>query len=113
MEESVRYSNKKNIVKSKPNSTNVLTSDMTISPNTEVQYDLRWPTSQERDFTQIIAEDTSHTKSKTRSNINTSRNTGKGRQEKELQQCPEVTSYILKLHCKSIVSLNLSNRFLN
>ena len=47
----------------------------------EDQYDLRWPTSQERDFTQIITEDTA-----TKSNINCDPD---GRQEKELKQCPE------------------------
>jgi hypothetical protein len=48
---------KENVV-SLTNSSSVLRSDKVISPNVEDRYDLQWPTSQERDLTQIITEDT-------------------------------------------------------
>ena len=89
MEDSVTcsYSNTKNDAKSIANSSTALTSDIIISPNKGDQYDLRWPSSQERDFTQIIVEDTSHTKSNI---LNTN---GNGRQTKEIQRFTEVISY--------------------
>jgi hypothetical protein len=82
MADNTNHSNNEN-VKSLANSSTVLISDNVISLNVEDQYDLRWPTSQERDFTQIITEDTA-----TKSNINCDPD---GRQEKELKQCSEVT----------------------
>ena len=98
---STNHSNINKNVKSLENSSTVLISDKVISLNVEDQYDLRWPTSQERDFTQIITEDTA-----TKSNINCDAD---GRQEKELKQCPEVIiSHILvypcELHYKTILN---------
>ncbi|CAB4004719.1 S-phase kinase-associated 2 isoform X2, partial [Paramuricea clavata] len=90
---STNHSNNKN-VKSLANSSTVLISDNVISLNVEDQYDLRWPTSQERDFTQIITEDTA-----TKSNINNC--DADGRQEKELKQCPEMKKMQQKKSCNS------------
>ncbi len=76
-----------NVVVSLANNSTVKTFNKEISPKVEDHY-LRWPTSQERDFTQIITEDTVDTTTKTgKTYVNDD-----GRQETELKQCSEVNN---------------------
>lgn len=77
-------------------------SNKIVSPIVEKPYDLRWPTSQERDLTQITHEETSTTL-KPQSNEGNYHDVGNAvKKGAQLKLCPKVCKLYFELLCNVI-----------